>query len=229
MNKLTVTMSKKEVTLGIAYLLLQLIVIPIALVLVNEVLGAPLSSVEVNYIFFCLNFLCITVILHDFLIKSIKHALKHPVRCIVSAFLGLSAYWLLSRAVTFLIFFIYPEFYNVNDASINQLMGENLSLVSFGTVVLVPLTEELLYRGLIFRPLYNKSPLAGYVISTFIFSALHVVSYIGSYSPLHLALCFLQYLPASICLGWAYARSDSIWSPVMIHMTINFIGALSMR
>ena len=99
----------------------------------------------------------------------------------------------------------------------------------FRTVVLVPLTEELLYRGLIFRPLYNKSPLAGYVISTFIFSALHVVSYIGSYSPLHLALCFLQYLPASICLGWAYARSDSIWSPVMIHMTINFIGALSMR
>ena len=229
MKKLSVPMTRHEIIIGVVYLFLQLIIIPGALTLGNEYLGAPLSDAEINFLYFCINFLCITVILHEFLLKSIKHSLQAPLRCLVGAFLGLCRYWLLSLAVSYLIEILYPDFYNVNDGTIQSMMDDNWQLVSIGTVLLVPLTEELLYRGLIFRPLYNKNRLAGYVISTFIFSALHVVSYIGLYSPVHLALCFLQYLPAGISLAWAYAKTDSIWSPIMMHMTINLIATLSMR
>ena len=117
----------------------------------------------------------------------------------------------------------------MNDESIGQLMEENTGLIQFGAVLLVPITEELLYRGLVFGSFYKRKPLAGYLISMTAFAALHVVGYVTMYEPLHLMLCFLQYLPAGFCLAWAYARADSIWAPILIHIAINQIGTAAMR
>ena len=50
-----------------------------------------------------------------------------------------------------------------------------------------------------------------------------------SQAAITLLLCFCQYIPAGICLGWAYAKSGTIWCPVLIHMTVNQIGMLFMR
>ena len=152
-----------------------------------------------------------------------------PGHCIGSALLGLGLYWGLSYAVQFFILMVDPDFFNVNDASIGVMVQENFALTAIGTVLLVPVAEEALYRGLIFGAVYNRKPLAAYLISSCVFASVHVIGYIGSYEPMQLALCFLQYLPAGIALGWAYARSNSIWSPILMHITINLIGVVAMR
>ena len=85
------------------------------------------------------------------------------------------------------------------------------------------------HRGLVFRTLYNRSKIAAYVISVVIFGALHVVGYITMYEPLQLLLCFLQYIPAGIALGWAYARSGSILAPILIHTLVNALGVAILR
>ena len=46
---------------------------------------------------------------------------------------------------------------------------------------------------------------------------------------LPLALCFLQYIPAGIALAWSWKRSGNIFSPILMHITINALGILSMR
>jgi membrane protease YdiL (CAAX protease family) len=56
-----------------------------------------------------------------------------------------------------------------------------------------------------------------------------VLGYIGSADLLTLALCFLQYIPAGLCLAWAYDASGSIFAPVLIHTVINALGILSLR
>ena len=109
------------------------------------------------------------------------------------------------------------------------MVQENYTFLAFGTVLLVPVAEEALYRGLIFGQIYNRNRLAAYIISSVVFAAIHVISYIGLYEPIHLMLCLLQYLPAGLCLGWAYANSDTIWAPILMHITINQISILSMR
>ena len=109
------------------------------------------------------------------------------------------------------------------------MVADDYTLMIIGTVLLVPITEELLYRGLIFASLYNRSRVLAYIVSTLAFAALHVYTYIGTYPPEQLLLCLLQYLPAGICLGWAYAKTDSIWTPVLIHMTVNTIAVSAMR
>jgi membrane protease YdiL (CAAX protease family) len=98
-----------------------------------------------------------------------------------------------------------------------------------GVVFLVPVTEEMLYRGLIFRELLHTSKAAAYLVSMAAFAAIHVLGYIGSYDIGRLVLCFIQYLPAGLCLAWAYAKSDSLFAPVLIRALINAYTVSKLR
>ena len=229
MKKLTVTMSHGEMAAGIAYMVIQLLILPSLLLWLNQLLDSPLTATELNFTFFAIDFIAITVIFHRFLIDSAKLALHNLFLCVRAAFLGLLIYWLASYLVSFLIIAVYPNFSNVNDQSIIGLTQQNYTLMAIGAVILVPITEETLYRGILFPGLYNRNSVLAFIISTIAFSALHVVGYIGQYSPLHLAMCLLQYIPAGLCLAWAYSKADSIWASILMHMTINQIGILSMR
>ena len=122
-----------------------------------------------------------------------------------------------------LIGLLRPGYTNYNDESIAALSRGNFFLMSIGTVVLVPITEECLYRGLIFRNLYKKSPWAGYGISIAAFACLHILGYIGTYDPADLLIAFLQYLPAGLWLAWSYIKGDTIFVPIVIHAAVNFI------
>ncbi len=229
MKKFSVTMSRTEVILGLLLLAAQLLVLPALLVILNRLLGEPLNEVQINFAFFCLEFLLTVALFHRFLLESGKHALNEPFRTLRFAGLGLLLHWLGSRAMFMLILRLYPGFANVNDASIGALTQENQTLMTIGTVFLVPVAEEVLYRGVIFGALSKYSFLLGYMISTVSFSALHIVGYIGLYDPMLLFMCFLQYIPAGICLCWTYRKADSIWAPILMHITINQASILSMR
>lgn len=229
MKKLSVTLTRTEKLIGWIYYPIQLFALPFLIALVNFFLGNPLSDSWTNVIYFCLNFLFIGLIFRSFLIKNAKIAIENPFRCLRYAVVGILAYWLLSYVVQIFISYADPDFFNVNDAYISDMVQENYSFLAFGTVFLVPVAEETLYRGLIFSPLYNRNRLVAYIVSSAVFSAIHLINYIGMYDPLLLALCFLQYLPAGLCLAWAYAKADSIWAPILMHITINHIGILSMR
>jgi len=229
MKKFSVIMSRAEIILGLILLAAQLLVLPTLLMIVNRLLGEPLNDAQINFSFFCLEFLLTVALFHRFLLESAKHSLSEPFRALRFAGLGLLLYWLGSAAVSMLILRLYPDFANVNDASIGAMTQENQTLMTIGTVFLVPVVEETLYRGIIFGALSRYSFLLGYIVSTVSFSALHIVGYIGLYDPMLLFLCFLQYIPAGICLCWAYRRADSIWAPILMHITINQVGILSMR
>ena len=76
--------------------------------------------------------------------------------------------------------YLLPGFSNINDAAITELARANYTLMLIGVVFLVPLTEEMLYRGLIFRNLWQSSKVAAYLLSMAAFAAIHVLGYNGS-------------------------------------------------
>ena len=222
-------MTKAEKLAGWIYYPIQLLVLPFVITLVNFLCGNPLSESWLNVVYFIINFLAVAVIFRRYLLENLRIAVENPFRCLRSAAVGIVAYWLLSYVVQIFIIVVRPDFFNVNDAYISDMVQENYTFLAFGTVLLVPVAEEALYRGLIFGQIYNRNRLAAYIISSVVFAAIHVISYIGLYEPIHLMLCLLQYLPAGLCLGWAYANSDTIWAPILMHITINQISILSMR
>ena len=227
MKKLSVSLSKKEVIFGILYMLAQIFVLPPLITWGNWLLGNPLSVSQMNFVFFALNFIVITVVYRHFLIDNFKMLLKNPWRIFRYAGAGLVLYWLGNILVSYLIIWLSPSFSNAQ--SIAEMTQDNVILMSVGTVLLVPVVEEALYRGVLFGSLYQKNAALAYVLSTVLFSSIHIIGYLGTYAPLELCLAFLQYVPAGLCLAWSYQKADSIWAPILIHIAVNQMGNLAMR
>lgn len=229
MKKLPVSMTANEKILGWCYWGIQLLVLPAVLSLVLPFFSPDLSPAEMNFIFLALNFLCMSAIMFRFLGQSFRQGLQRPFYLLQSAFLAYGLYWAGFLLIQLMVSFLKPGFFNVNDDSISQLLGQNYILTAIGVILLAPVTEELFYRALIFGSLHRRSRFAAYAVSCIAFSAVHVVGYLGQWDALTLLLCFLQYLPAGACLAWAYERSGSIWAPILMHIAVNQTGILSMR
>lgn len=228
-HSLSTRPSQAETMCGFGYLAFQLLLLPSLLSWGNGQLSRPLSEAELNFTFYLLNFLAILLIFHSFLGRSAVQVGQHPAYFCQAVVLGLAAYYACSWAVTWIIRQLVPSFSNYNDASIAAMSRGSYYLMVVGTVILVPPVEECLYRGLIFRNLYGRSRWAAYAVSILAFALIHVLGYVGRYSPLELLMAVLQYLPAGLCLAWAYTKGDTIFAPIVIHAAINFISINGLR
>ena len=226
---LRLSMTRSETACGWIYLIFEVCFLPVMLVLLNGLLPTPLDTGVLNFIYYCINFGAILVIFHRFLLKSLAAAGKNFWGFLQASVLGFVACWLANTGLTRLLGLLFPGFSNVNDAGIAVMAQQNLWLVAVGTVVLVPPVEETLFRGLLFRGLYEKNRAAAYLISACLFSAVHILGYLGSFDALTLALCFLQYIPAGLCLAWAYSKSGSIFASIVIHSAVNAICVYQLR
>ena len=218
------SLNKQETIGGIAYLLFEIFLLPGILSWLNARMGYALNAAELNFVFYMVNFIAILVIFHDFLSRSLTDVFRHPIVFAEGVILGFVAYYAMNWLTTKVVGLVVPGFSNYNDQAISGMLGTNRLLMLIGTVVLVPPVEESLFRGLIFRNLYGKSRWAAYIVSILTFAVIHIIGYIGSYSAVELLMAFLQYLPAGLCLAWAYIRGGSVFAPILIHAAINYIS-----
>lgn len=226
---LSISMSKAEQLWAGIYLLLALGLLPVLFPFCALLLFPDMNSAQVNFFYFLFQFLCVVLILRKFLWRSVQEIGSHPFRLAMTVVLGLLAYTLLNYQISLALLLLFPGFSNVNDGNIAGLAAQNYPLMAAGTIFLVPVAEECLYRGVVFGNLLKRGTAGAYLISTVLFCAIHVMGYIGSYDPVTLLLCAVQYIPAGICLAWAYHRADSIFAPILIHAIINAIGIFSVR
>lgn len=226
-KSLPVSMTPSEAQWGIRYLLFQYFFLPGLLALGLRLSFPYLPGVYLDFAYFLVNFLVVICLFRHFLLDSARHTAEHFPNFFTCAIIGFLVYEVLILLVSFGILQLFPDFFNVNDASISEIAKENLPVMAVGTVLLVPLVEETLYRGVVFGLLRRKGRVTAYVVSTFVFCAIHVAGYWGSFEPLHLILCFIQYIPAGVVLAAVYELSGSIFAPVLIHMAVNAIGIFS--
>ena len=226
---LYIGMSRTEKILGWLYMAVSLLILPQLLNWVNNQLADPIPEATLNFVFYLTNFLFIAGIFHTFLRASLVAAWRDIWNFIQAVILGYVAYLAASKAMDFLMSFLVPGFSNINDAAISDLAKSNYVLMLIGVVFLAPVTEEMLYRGLIFRNLWQSSKVAAYALSMAAFAAIHVLGYIGSTDAARLVLCFIQYLPAGLCLAWTYTKADNIFAPIVVHALVNAIAIGALR
>ncbi len=214
---------------GMLYLPFSIFLLPQLLHILNTHLPTPLGNVWFNFIYFSCNFLAVIWIFRFFLKQALIYAGKHFWRFLMAVLAGATIYWLLNWLLSILLQQVSDSYVNLNDSNVVIMLHSNFAVMFVGSVILVPIAEETLHRGLVFGVLYDWCPLAAYLVSTAVFSAVHIIGYIGVYSPLHLILAFLQYIPAGLVLAWTYRFSGSIFAPILIHASINCIGLMSMR
>ena len=223
------SLTEKEQIWGWRYLLFQLCFLSIFIRSFNWLFWGAMTPVQSNFIYFCINFAAVLVIFHRFLKQFLTVEWEQIGRILLFFLLLFGLYEIINWSLGWLLQQIDPHFSNINDESIAQLTNQNFYIMLLGTVIAVPVAEETLYRGLLFRGLYSRSPLAAWIISVATFALIHIVNYIGVYPPATLALCYLQYIPAGIILAAAYRWTGSIFTPMLIHAAVNLLGILILR
>lgn len=221
--------SRKETTHGWQYLAFSLAFLGYFLSLGVRFLNLSVNSAQINLVCFCLNFLVAVILFRNFLQNSLQAAKKRIAAILITAVAGFFVYYLLTTALSIAIIAIEPSFFNINNANLSGISRNYYWQTFVCTVILVPVAEELFYRGAIFGGLYKRSRLAAYLVSAAIFALAHILGYIGYFSPLHLLLCYVQYLPAGFCLAAGYDITGSIATPILLHAVINTVGILAMR
>ena len=218
-----------EKVLGWILLVLHVLVLPVLIEIACYLLNIPITTGELNIIFFVTAFLLTLGFFGRFLwenLKNFKRELKNSLYAVLG---GFGIYYVLNIAVNILIMNLMPEYSNVNNDNIASLTDVYYLPMFLCTVLLVPVTEEVLYRGMLFGLPWQKNRYLAYFVSTLVFSLIHMVGYIGQAPISYLLIGLFQYVPATIGMGYAYEKADSICAPMLIHMFVNLLGMIAMR
>ncbi len=106
-------------------------------------------------------------------------------------------------------------FHLANDTQ-DALLGSNLVIQLIGLGIVIPVQEEVLFRGLVYQRLkdYNKGWVSILLASAF-FAVYH-----GN------ALQILFAFPMSVLITWIYEKEKVLLAPILFHMTVNLSSVL---
>ncbi len=222
------TLSRTEIGFGWIYLAAEFLLIPQLIYTLGGFFGG-FSDAVANFIYYLTNAAACAFLFRGLLRQSLEQAGHRPAQLLLCSVAAFVACQICFHIMEWILHAIMPEFTNVNDNTIFQMVSAAPFLMGIGTILLVPIAEECLFRGLLFIPIYRKNHFFGYLVSTLAFSAIHVVGYIGIYPPALLVLCFLQYIPAGLLLAWSCAASGSLFTSILVHSAINAVSFLTLR
>ena len=224
------TLSETEGLLGSVYLVLELTVIPGLVAWAAEALGG-LSEGAQNYLYYWINAVCCGWIFREMLKSSLISAGQNILRLFGAVVVGFLILLGSNELVTSLAERLIPGFVNSNNAAVADMVRINPVTMSLSLILLVPLAEECLFRGLFFVGLAGRNRGLAYLISVCAFCAIHVLGYVGTVDSLTLGICFVQYIPAGLVLAWSCEKTGSVCAPMLIHAAINAgsIHSLALR
>ena len=228
-RSISVIMSGRELILGLCFLPFYLILLSLGLqLLLGRVLGLALDTALLNGCYYGICIVAVVLIFHRFLRENLR-MLKSRWGIVLRAVPAmLIAYFVLTMAVGLIILSILPDFANQNNNTLLTMMEGSPVLVLVLSLLLAPVIEETLFRGLIFGGLRRYSRLLAYAVTMLFFSAIHVVSYLGVLTPLEAVLSILQYFPATLILCAVYEYTDTIYAPILLHSAVNLVACLAL-
>lgn len=178
-----------------------------------------------NFLFHALSALVTVVIFREALLDGLRRGMAHWKKFLSVCTLSLIGYYAAGWGINRLIGWLDPGFLNRNDQAL--LVMQKLWLL-LTTVVLAPVSEECLFRGLLFTQIRKRSRAAGYGLSCLCFALIHVLGFLGTYTPLQFALALVQYLPAGLILPWSCEKSQTLTAPITVHAIINAISIIQL-
>lgn len=124
--------------------------------------------------------------------------------------------YFLAILISNIIGIVSPETMEAYNEMMNMALGGNIFMVMITTIILAPISEECIMRGMIFRNLqkYFSVP-AAIVIQAVIFGIFHMNWVQGLYV-----------LPVGLALGFAAAKSKSVLPCIYMHMLNNFMSVV---
>ena len=222
------SLSRAEAIAGWCYLPFYLVLLSAGIQYLAAALHVSLTALTINIIYFSINLLFVLLVFRNFLLQRFfGSGFWNFVQAII---LGFVLYYAATWAVRFALDKLAPGYTIYNNETVGELVLADRRAMSFVTIILAPIIEETLVRGLVFGSLHRTSRWLAYIVSCFLFVFMHNWQYFALYPAGSVLLSCVPYIPAAVTLGWVYEKSSTIWAPITLHALINAmsVGVLTL-
>ena len=209
---------------GWVYLPVHVFVLPLTLgAALAAVRGELPSDVTCNVWYYLIGLVFTLIAMWGLLRRSYDTLSDGILRCIGILFAAYGLDVLLSLVLQLGAGFI-GELPSPNNDAVTGLAKVDYKRMIAVAVLMAPLVEECLFRGVVFGTIRPRSRFWAYAVSIALFSLYHVWQYVVMYGDPKLLLSALAYVPVSAALTFCYEQTRSIWPPVFFHMCINALS-----
>jgi uncharacterized protein len=115
---------------------------------------------------------------------------------------------------------------NANQQELVKIAGENPVVFVVLAVIVAPLIEELIFRYYLYKKLENRGFILALVVSTFLFSIIHIVPSLATGTFLKDITTLPAYLLPSLVFAIAYFQTGKLAVPVFAHFAFNLVSAI---
>ena len=180
-----------------------------------------------NMVYYYVLFAATVIIFHGFLGRTTRNLFDRFPLVGKTLLAGMVAHYGLNELVYRLVNLVITSRTNLNDTTISAQIEDAPRSTLLIVIFLAPFVEEVLFRGLVFGNLKNKSRLMGYVVSCLLFALLHVWQFAVNNQDVTYFLVMVQYLVPGMVLAWAYEHSGTLWTAIGVHAAVNALSVLA--
>lgn len=184
-------------------------------------------NILLNFFLALVIFLFEVILLKDFLIDNIK---KFKEKLFDNIVWPLTAGIGVMYAIAIVSNTLITLFLGSSDSASNQLLFEALLdkgfvLMAIQSILLAPIVEEIIFRGLIFGSIREHHKYLAHFISALCFGFVHIYSglFAGDLTQL---FYLLSYGGSGLAFSYAYESRKTIVAPILVHMANNLIAVL---
>ena len=228
-RQLSIKMTRSEYIAGFVFLPFYLYFNGIIIQFVLNMLGIEPDSITVNLVYFYVNFIFAVIAFRKFLSASLFQFIHRIGKSFLGVCRGFILYISLNVLVNIIVTSTVGVVDNPNNEYVFSLFSQSDKVITIGAVLLGPLVEESLFRGVVFGFFRKKSRVLGYIMSFICFSLIHVWAYALVSPDWTILINLIQYLPPTIALCCAYEKGDNIFCSVALHMIVNAFALSAMR
>ena len=164
------------------------------------------------------------LLFHSFLAHTTSRFLGGVSRAMTTFCMGLLVFYGANELFYRVANVLFNSRTNLNDMTIAASINAAPRLTALIIVFLAPFVEEVLFRGLVFGCLKEKSRVAAYVISCVLFAFMHVWTFALSSWDWSYLILMLQYLVPGLVFAWAFDHSGTLWTSILLHATVNALA-----
>lgn len=214
-----------ESIFGIVYIVFHSVFLPSLIIYGSYWLGFDITDTQLDLVYYIVSALAMVLALRSFLRGDAELFAEDPMRSVFVAVQSFALYFILLTVSSMLLGGL------VEDAGPNEeLLDELAQIDPVGSlitgVLLAPIAEELMFRGCLFGTLRKKSRILAYTVTIFAFAFYHLWdSFLFDFQP-SLFVHLIFYMVPGIPLCLAYERSETVVSPLLVHMGINLMATL---
>ena len=221
-------MNRTERVAGTIFFVVYLLVLPVlagrAFDLLEVLLDTRIGDSLRNVLYYYTLFAVTVLLFHSYLSFTSSRFFNNLNLVFSTLLLGLLVFYGANELLYRVCSVLFDSRTNLNDTAIAAQIGQAPRMTALIVVFLAPFVEEVLFRGLVFGCLREKSRPFAYAVSCALFAFLHVWTAAVAKWDIGYLVLMLQYLVPGLVFAYVYEHSGTLWTAILLHAGVNALS-----